>query len=101
MPRRPVGHKAVPACGAPALSDPVPLYHQMVDALLREMGAHRKAGLSAADNDGVHMIQRHDMAPLAWPFRWRATSRVKSQMVPSNVLGASRDDGRFALWLFF
>ncbi len=100
MPGRPVGHEAVPACGAPALGDAVTLDHQMIDPLFREMRAHRKAGLPATHNDGVHVIRCHDTAPPAWPVRWRATWRVKSQMVPSSASGASGDDGRCALRLF-
>ena len=101
VPCRPVGDEAVPACGAPALGNPVTLDHQMVDPLFREMRAHRQAGLATADNDGVHVIRCHDTAPPAWPVRCRATWRVKSQMVPSSASGASGDGGRCALRLFF
>ena len=101
MPGRPVGHEAVPARGAPALCNTVTLDHQMVDPLFRKMRAHRQTGLAATDNDGVHVIRCHDTAPPAWPVRWRATWRVKSQMVPSSASGASGDGGRCALRLFF
>jgi hypothetical protein len=59
VPRGTVRHQRVPSFRAPALSDPVSLENEVRHAVHAQMFAHGDAGLPAAHDKCIYLLNRH------------------------------------------